>query len=305
MKRNRGESAANDEKILCFGAVNDEKRLDKSAAGFEKRSKSKARRAVITMLKCVLAVVIICAAVTAFINIRVVTYGKSRLAGAFTETIETGAGSVISASTDAGAAVAETLETASGEDLETSIEEAREFGADCILILGAGIIDSETPSKMLRDRLDAGIALYQAGAAPKILLSGDNGTYEHNEIHVMLNYCLRAGVPPEDIFCDHAGFSTYESMVRASEIFNVEKAVIVTQSFHEYRALFIANHLDVEAIGFSADQKRYSTFIYDNLREMAARVKDYFKLCLKMNDAVGGEVIDIHGDGTVSHGDGL
>ncbi len=236
-------------------------------------------------------------ALTAAINVRVVTYGKARIAGSFTEPI--GAGAETETDTDADADTGSGAET----NLADETDEARDFGADCILILGAGIVDSETPSKILRDRLDAGIALYKANVAPKILLSGDNGTYEHNEIHVMLNYCLDAGVPAEDVFCDHAGFSTSESMVRAGTIFNVKKAVIVTQSFHEYRALFIANHLGIEAIGFSSDQKRYSTYAYDNAREIAARVKDYLKLCFKMNDAVGGEVIDIHGDGTVSHGE--
>ena len=75
---------------------------------------------------------------------------------------------------------------------------------------------------MLKDRLDAGIQLYKEGVASKILLSGDNGQQEHNEIHVMLKYAKEAGVPEEDIFCDHAGFSTYDSMYRASSIFGVE-----------------------------------------------------------------------------------
>ena len=271
--------------------------MSRKNSGGTARKPRTARSTIKRILKVFLALVIIFIALTAAINVRVVTYGKARIAGSFTEPI--GAGAETETDTDAEADTGSGAET----NLADETDEARDFGADCILILGAGIVDSETPSKILRDRLDAGIALYKANVAPKILLSGDNGTYEHNEIHVMLNYCLDAGVPAEDVFCDHAGFSTSESMVRAGTIFNVKKAVIVTQSFHEYRALFIANHLGIEAIGFSSDQKRYSTYAYDNAREIAARVKDYLKLCFKMNDAVGGEVIDIHGDGTVSHGE--
>ena len=107
---------------------------------------------------------------------------------------------------------------------------------DCILVLGCGIRDRETPTYMLRDRLDLAKMLYDAGVAPKILVSGDNGQVTHNEIHVMLNYLLEAGVPSEDIFCDHAGFSTYDSMYRADSIFQVKRPVVVTQSYHMYRA---------------------------------------------------------------------
>ena len=148
-------------------------------------------------------------------------------------------------------------------DRSTSISEddakaLREFDAECILVLGAGIIDAKTPTPMLKDRLDLGIELYKAGAAPKILLSGDNGQVGHNELHVMLSYVREAGVPEEDIFCDHAGFSTYDSLYRAQSIFGVERALVVTQRYHEYRALYIGEALGLEVRGASADQERYS-----------------------------------------------
>ena len=113
-------------------------------------------------------------------------------------------------------------------------QQLADFDADCILVLGAGIKDKETPSPMLKDRLDVGIELYNLGIAPKLLLSGDNGQVEHNEIHVMLNYAKEAGVPSEDIFCDHAGFSTYDSMYRAGSIFGAERVIVVTQEYHQY-----------------------------------------------------------------------
>ena len=174
--------------------------------------------------------------------------------------------------------------------------------ADCIMVLGAGIIDSETPSPMLKDRLDAAIMLYKAGAAPKILLTGDNGTNEHNEIHVMLNYTRDAGVPDEDIFCDHAGFSTYESCYRAGSIFLIKKMIVVTQKYHLFRALYLAEKMGYDVLGAASDQELYAGQFARELREVAARNKDFF-LVRTGAGAMGGEEIPITGDGTVSHGE--
>ena len=79
--------------------------------------------------------------------------------------------------------------------------------------------------------------------APKLLLSGDNGKTNYDEVKVMKNYCLKHGVPAKDIFLDHAGFSTYESMYRARDIFGVKSAVVVTQHYHEGRSLYTAKRL--------------------------------------------------------------
>ncbi|MBQ1471180.1 MAG: YdcF family protein, partial [Eubacterium sp.] len=92
-----------------------------------------------------------------------------------------------------------------------TIDALKALKAECILVLGCGIRDKETPTPMLRDRLETAVMLYKAGVAPKVLLTGDNGTLVHNEIHVMLKYMHDAGIPDADIFCDHAGFSTYDS----------------------------------------------------------------------------------------------
>lgn len=179
----------------------------------------------------------------------------------------------------------------------------KQFDADCIIVLGAGIKDKETPSPMLQDRLDVGIALYQAGVAPKILLTGDNGQVEHNEIHVMLKYTKAAGVPEQDIFCDHAGFSTYDSLYRAGSIFQVKRAVVVTQTYHEYRALYIGKKQGLAVIGAASDQQKYFGSTYRELREVLARCKDFFK-CLFHSDAqLDGEVIPINGSGISSHGE--
>ena len=170
-------------------------------------------------------------------------------------------------------------------------------------MLGAGIIDAKTPTPMLKDRLDLGIELYKAGAAPKILLSGDNGQVGHNELHVMLSYVREAGVPEEDIFCDHAGFSTYDSLYRAQSIFGVERALVVTQRYHEYRALYIGEALGLEVRGASADQERYSGQLLRDFREYLARNKDFFKTAIAPAALVGGESIPISGSGVVSHGE--
>ncbi len=184
-----------------------------------------------------------------------------------------------------------------------AVDNLKNFDADCIMVLGCGIEDEETPSPMLKDRLDVGIELYKQGAAPKILLTGDNGTEQHNEIHVMLKYTKEAGVPEKDIFCDHAGFSTYESMYRAGSIFNAERVIVVTQTYHQYRALYIGDKLGLEVMGVASDQQTYFGQSFRESREILARIKDFFKSILRSKPTYGGEVIPISGSGISSHGE--
>ena len=119
----------------------------------------------------------------------------------------------------------------------------------------------------------------------------------------MLKYCIDNGVPPEDVFCDHAGFSTSESMIRAKGIFCVEKAIIVTQKYHEYRALYIAKQAGFKAIGVSSDQKAYAGQVMRDIREILARNKDFHMYLLGKQSATGGEKISLSGDGRISHGE--
>lgn len=184
-----------------------------------------------------------------------------------------------------------------------AVDNLKNFDADCIMVLGCGIEDEETPSPMLKDRLDVGIELYKQGAAPKILLTGDNGTEQHNEIHVMLKYTKEAGVPEKDIFCDHAGFSTYESMYRAGSIFNAERVIVVTQTYHQYRALYIGDKLGLEVMGVASEQQTYFGQRFRESREILARIKDFFKSILRSKPTYGGEVIPISGSGISSHGE--
>ena len=181
------------------------------------------------------------------------------------------------------------------------IEAYREIDPECILVLGASVLSDGTPSDMLRDRLDAGIALYRAGAAPKLLLSGDNGQVEYNEVAAMLEYALAAGVPEEDVFLDHAGFSTYESVYRAKAVFRVDRMLVVTQRYHLYRALHGCRAMGIEALGAGADQQKYAGREMRELREVLARDKDLVKWGIRPDPTFLGDPIAITGDGTGTH----
>jgi len=171
---------------------------------------------------------------------------------------------------------------------------------DCILILGAGI-RGDRPSVMLQDRLNEGIMLYKEDIAPKIVMSGDHGRTEYDEVNVMKEYAIEDGVPSEDIFMDHAGFSTYESIYRVKEIFTADKIVIVTQEYHLYRALYIAEKLDIDAYGVSSDPRKYSGQVFRELREILARNKDFVNTLIKPKPTYLGESIPVSGDGNITN----
>ena len=171
---------------------------------------------------------------------------------------------------------------------------------DCILILGAGIW-GDKPSPMLQDRLDEGIKLYNEGIAPKIIMSGDHGREEYDEVNIMKEYAIEQGVPSEDIFMDHAGFSTYESIYRAKEIFDADNIVIVTQEYHLYRALYIADKLNINAYGVNSDPRKYSGQTFRELREILARNKDFINCIIKPEPTYLGESIPVSGNGDITN----
>ena len=140
----------------------------------------------------------------------------------------------------------------------TSAEATEQSDVSCIVVLGCQVWDDGTPSAILKDRLNRAIELYKLGVAPKIIMSGDHGQVDYDEVNAMKQYAIEKGVPSEDIFMDHAGFSTYETMYRAKEIFDADKIVVVTQEYHLYRALYIADKLGIEAYGVSSDYETYS-----------------------------------------------
>ena len=169
--------------------------------------------------------------------------------------------------------------------------------ADCILVLGCQVKDDGVPSHMLEDRLKRGVELYKLGAAPKLLMSGDHGRTDYNEVGTMKAYAMDAGIPSEDIFMDHAGFSTYESLYRAKEVFCAKKIIIVTQKYHLYRALYIAQALGLEAWGVDADYRSYSGQASREVREVLARVKDFALSIFQPKPTYLGDAIPITGSG--------
>ena len=171
---------------------------------------------------------------------------------------------------------------------------------DCILVLGAGVRDGR-PTDMLRDRLDTAVELYFSGVAKKLLVSGDHGSDDYDEVNVMKDYAVEKGVPSEDIFMDHSGFSTYESIYRADAVFGVKSCIIVTQKYHLFRALYAAEQFGLRAVGVSADVREYSGAFYRETRETLARVQDFFECLFKPLPTCLGDPVDIGGDGNITN----
>ena len=172
---------------------------------------------------------------------------------------------------------------------------------DCILVLGCQVKNDGQPSDMLSDRLRRGIELYDQGISPKIIMSGDHGRKEYDEVNTMKQVAVESGIPSNDIFMDHAGFSTYESLYRAKEIFGADKLVIVTQEYHLYRALYIAKDLGIEAYGVSSDYRTYWGQSNREAREILARCKDFVKVIFKPKPTYLGKIIPISGDGNTTN----
>lgn len=180
-------------------------------------------------------------------------------------------------------------------------ELAAEYDADCILVLGAGVYSDGSPSPMLQDRLEGGIELYRSGAAPKLLMSGDHSREDYDEVNSMKGYAMDKGVPDQDIFMDHAGFSTYDSLYRARDVFQARKIVIVTQKYHLYRALYIAKSLGLEAVGVNSDPRAYVGQLYREGRECLARAKDFIQ-CIRLPEPTFlGDAIPVSGDGRATN----
>ncbi len=180
---------------------------------------------------------------------------------------------------------------------------------DCsILVLGAGLF-GDKPSPMLKDRLDKAFRVYNniksnnvANTSRRItiIVSGDHGTKEYDEVTVMKKYLVQKGVPSSDIFMDHAGFSSYDSIYRAKEIFGAKNIVIVTQKYHLYRCLYIAKSLGISAYGEPAEDISYVGDTYREIREIIARNKDFIKCIFKPLPKFLGEKISLDGYGDVT-----
>lgn len=168
--------------------------------------------------------------------------------------------------------------------------------AECIIVPGAKV-NGDLPSNTLEDRLYVAYQLYQAGKAPKILVSGDHGRPDYDEVDVMRNYLLDKGVPAENIFMDHAGFDTYQTMKRAREIFQVKSAIVVTQDFHLPRALFLGESVGLQVQGVVSSLRVYGGEMLWTIREIPASWKACFDALFQPNPKYLGDVIPISGDG--------
>ena len=190
----------------------------------------------------------------------------------------------------------------STKDRIISTQEAATLeGVDCILVLGCRVYEDGTPSHMLEDRLRRSVELFETGAAPKLLMSGDHGQQEYDEVNAMKRYAVGAGIASSAVFMDHAGFSTYESLYRAKEVFGAEKVIIVTQQYHLYRALHIAERLGLEAWGVASDYRSYAGQILRDVREILARNKDFVTGIFLPEPTYLGEKIPLIGDGDVTN----
>jgi len=190
--------------------------------------------------------------------------------------------------------------TSSVKDKIITADEAPSLDVDCILILGAGVWGSR-PSYMLEDRLLQGIELYDNDASDRLLMSGDHSRKDYDEVNVMKQFAINRGINSEHIFMDHAGFSTYESLYRARDVFLADRIIIVTQKYHLYRALYIAEKLGIEAYGVASDKRQYVGQEIRDLREILARVKDFFTVIIKPEPTYLGEAIPIDGNGDLTN----
>ncbi|MBQ1956413.1 MAG: YdcF family protein [Clostridia bacterium] len=174
-----------------------------------------------------------------------------------------------------------------------STEDAKSGEYDCIVVLGAGLRSDGTPSDMLYDRVATAVKLYQKGVSDRILMSGDHADDDYDEVTAMKQCAIDMGVPSEDIYLDHDGYSTYDSIYRAKNVYKLEKFIVVTQQYHLYRALYIAGELGVSAYGVSADLRDYSGRMYRVFREILARDKDFISTLLFMEKEYRGEIVPI------------
>ena len=165
---------------------------------------------------------------------------------------------------------------------------------DVGIIFGAGI-NGDRPSKYLKDRLDAGILLYKAKRINKILLSGDNGRQEYDELTVVKNYCFRHGVDTAKIFIDYAGFDTYSTMYRAKHIFKIKRATLISQKYHLNRAIYIGQQLGIKPVGYSANKGEYKGYVYVTFREYLSIFKSFFDVLRNREPHFLGNPIDING----------
>ncbi len=151
---------------------------------------------------------------------------------------------------------------------------------DCIIVLGASVYADGTLSSILQSRVDAAIELYEQGGASVIIMSGDGRSSNYDEPSAMKEYAIAQGVPADAIYCDSGGYHTYDTMWRVKNVFGAQTAVVVTQEYHLYRAVYDARGVGLDAVGVVCDTNAYEDQLWYDVRELAGRVQDFFYVLL-------------------------
>lgn len=169
------------------------------------------------------------------------------------------------------------------------------------IVLGASVRPDKSLSPILQDRVDAAYLAYKDGIIERFLLSGDHGRDEYDEVNAMKDYLNKKGVPNEVIFLDHAGFDTYDSMYRARDVFQVNKAIVFTQNYHLPRAIYLGRKFGIELQGYSSDMQVYPALSRFKKREWLANIKAWFEININKRPTYVGSPVPITGDSSLSH----
>jgi vancomycin permeability regulator SanA len=176
------------------------------------------------------------------------------------------------------------------DKIKTSITEIpTEEPSRIAIVFGAGVRKDGLPTDALYDRVITAVELYRAGRVKKLLMSGDNPTAEYDEPTAMKKTAVELGVPESDIVLDFAGRRTYDTCHRAKEIFEVQKAILITQQFHQARSLYLCNNLGVESIGIIANRRQYVNENYWTFREFFSVAGAWFEMNFMSFEPIGGK----------------
>jgi SanA protein len=177
-----------------------------------------------------------------------------------------------------------------GPKIQTSITEIPvEEPPRIAIVFGARVWDDGSPSHALYDRVVTAVELYRAGRVKKLLMSGDNPTHEYDEPTAMKKTAMQLGVPESEIVLDFAGRRTYDTCYRAKEIFEVQKAILVTQEFHQPRSLYLCNNLGVDSVGITANRRKYLNENHWAFREFFSVASAWLEMNFLPFEPVGGK----------------
>lgn len=176
------------------------------------------------------------------------------------------------------------------QKLQTSITEIpAEDPPRIAIVFGASVWSSGEPSPALYDRVVTAVELYRARRVRKILMSGDNPSPQYDEPTIMKDTAVKLGVPESDIVMDFAGRRTYDTCYRAKEVFEVKRAILVTQEFHQPRALYLCSHMGIDSVGITADRRQYEDTRRWALREFFSVISAWYEMNFVPFKPIGGE----------------